>query len=226
MGAIGAADVRAVLFDLDGTLLDTTELIIASYKHTARICLGRDMDEAEILPRLGEPLVVTMRDLAADRVDELVAVYRRFNLAEHDRLVKLIPGVPETLPALRNRGVRLAIVSSKIRHTVEKGLDLFRLTTFFDVVIGLEDSPAHKPDPGPLLEALRRLDLGPASAVMVGDSPADILAARAAGARSIAVGWSRLPAAAIAAAGPDATISTMPELLDVIGLSHKRLVNT
>ncbi len=213
--------VRAVLFDLDGTLLDTIELIVASYRHTARTCLGRDMDEADILARLGEPLVVTMRDLSAGRVDELIAVYRQFNLAEHDRLVKLVPGVPDTLQALRNRGLRLAVVSSKIRHTVEKGLNLFRLATFFDVVIGLEDCPAHKPDPGPLLEALHRLGVEPASAVMVGDSLADILAARAAGVRSVAVGWSRLAPETIAAAAPDATISAMSELLDTIGLKDQ-----
>ncbi len=209
---------RAVLFDLDGTLLDTTNLIIASFEYATRTCLGRPMTEAEILPRLGEPLLVTMRELCPEKADELVDAYRRFNLAEHDRLVKLVPGVPDTLQALRNRGLRLAVVSSKIRHTVEKGLNLFRLATFFDAVIGLEDCPAHKPDPGPLLEALRRLEVGPASAVMVGDSPADILAARAAGVRSVAVGWSRLAPETIVAAAPDAVISAMSELLSVIGL--------
>ncbi|MHB0885151.1 MAG: pyrophosphatase PpaX [Bacillota bacterium] len=211
---------RAVLFDLDGTLLDTTQLIIESFEYTARTCLGRPMTEAEVLPRLGEPLVVTMGELCPDRVDELINAYRQFNLAEHDRLVRLVPGVPDTLQALKNRGLRLAVVSSKVRHTVCKGLDLFRLTPFFDVIIGLEDCPAHKPDPGPLLEALRRMEVEPADAVMVGDSPADILAARAAKVKGVAVGWSRLAPETMAAAAPDATISTMPELLDVIGLSN------
>ncbi|HEY3313700.1 MAG TPA: HAD-IA family hydrolase [Bacillota bacterium] len=210
------ARIKAVLFDLDGTLLDTIALILASYRHTARVCLEREIDEAWVMAHLGDPLTVTMAEVCAERLDELITVYRQHNLAEHDRLTKLFPGVREALQALEALGLRMAVVSSKMRLTVHRGLDLFQLTPFFDHVIALEDCPRHKPDPGPVLTALERLGIAPVEAVMVGDSPADVLAAKAAGARAVAVGWSRSDPKLIDEAGPTATVSTMAQLVGLI----------
>lgn len=157
-----------------------------------------------------------MGELCPERADELIAAYRQYNLSEHDRLTRMFPGVRETLEDLRRLGLQLAVVSSKFKLTVKKGLDLFQLTPFFQEVIGLDDCPKHKPDPGPVLAALSRLGVGPDEALMVGDSPADMLAAKAAGVRPVAVAWSRLDPKLIAQAGPLATISAMPELVELV----------
>jgi pyrophosphatase PpaX len=213
----GGAPYVNFLFDLDGTLLDTTSLIIASFQHALRVVLGREVTVAEITSRLGEPLPTTMERFCRERRDELVECYRTFNIENHDRLARAFPGVPETLAALKGRGMRLAVVSAKMRSTVHKGLALARISDLFDAVVGLEDTEKHKPDPAPLVEALRRLAAAPATAVMVGDSPYDLLAARAAGVASVAVSWSSYSREELDRHQPDFTISAMNELLALAG---------
>jgi pyrophosphatase PpaX len=111
--------IRAVLFDLDGTLLDTRELIVASFRHT----LGEGPDVArDILPTFGEPLRATFARLAPGREEELVARYRSYNLEHHDRMVRAFPGAREALVALRAAGIACAVVTSKMRATAGRGL--------------------------------------------------------------------------------------------------------
>ncbi|MDI6871338.1 MAG: pyrophosphatase PpaX [Bacillota bacterium] len=209
-----------VLFDLDGTLLDTVELIVRSYQHTFRQCLGREVGEGEILANLGLTLSAHLALYHQDpaKVEEMVAVYRTFNLANHDRLARLFPGVRETLAALAGAGVRLAVVSSKGHWGVRRGLDLFDLSRFFQAVVTLEDTERHKPDPQPVEMAVERLGLLPGETLMVGDSPADLEAGRRAGTRTAAVAWSTFPPQALRAERPDHLLGRMADLLPLCGV--------
>ena len=203
-----------VLFDLDGTLIDSGPIILASMRHASVTVLGREPDEELVRAAIGGPgLVAQMRDLDPDRVDELVEVYRAHNEPLHAQL-EAFPGVLSLLPTLRDEGRRLGIVTAKRLRTVDLALDRFPvLRELMDVVIGAEDTERHKPDPDPVLEALRRLDADPADAAYVGDSPFDVRAAKAARVLSVAVGWGGIhPDERLLHEKPDALVHTAEEL--------------
>jgi pyrophosphatase PpaX len=207
-----------VLFDLDGTLIDSGPIILASMRHASLTVLGREPDEELVRAAIGGPgLTAQMHDLDPTRVDELVDAYRAHNEPLHDQL-ESFDGVLELLPRLRAEGRRLGIVTAKRVATVDLALDRFPvLRDVMDVVVGAEDTERHKPDPAPLLEALQRLDAAPASAAYVGDSPFDIAAAKAAGVLAVAVGWGGIhPDERLLHAGPDILVQTAEELHGVL----------
>ena len=203
-----------VLFDLDGTLIDSGPIILASMRHASLTVLGREPDEEVVRAAIGGPgLVAQMRDLDPDRVEELVDAYRAHNEPLHETL-EAFTDVLELLPVLRAEGRTLGIVTAKRLRTVRLALDRFPLLDeVMDVVIGAEDTERHKPDPDPVLEALRRLGADPADAAYVGDSPFDIRAGNAAGVLTVAVGWGGIhPDERLFHAGPDALVHTAEEL--------------
>ncbi len=207
-----------VLFDLDGTLIDSGPIIMASMRHAALTVLGVEPDEDRVRAAIGGPgLVAQMRDLDPDRVDELVEAYRLHNEPLHDEL-EAFDGILELLPRLRAEGRRLGIVTAKRIRTVGLALDRFPvLAEATDVVVGAEDTERHKPAPDPILEALRRLDAPVAHAAYIGDSPFDIAAAKAAGVLAVAVGWGGIHGdAALLAEGPDALVHDPEELLELL----------
>ena len=203
-----------VLFDLDGTLIDSGPIILASMKHASVTVLGREPDEERVRAAIGGPgLIAQMRDLAPDRDDEHADAYRAHNEPLHAEL-EGFPGVLELLPVLRDEGRTLGIVTAKRLKTVDLALDRFPvLRETMDVVIGAEDSERHKPEPDPLLEAVRRLDVDPGDAAYVGDSPFDVRAAKAAGMLAVAVGWGGIhPDERLSREKPDALVHTAEEL--------------
>jgi pyrophosphatase PpaX len=207
-----------VLFDLDGTLIDSGPIILASMRHAAVTVLGREPDEDLVRAAIGGPgLVAQMRDLDADRVDELVEAYRAHNEPLHETL-ESFDGVLGLLPVLRAEGRRLGIVTAKRRATVELAFGRFPLLELnTEVLVGAEDTERHKPDPDPILEALRRLEAEPKDAAYVGDSPFDIRAAKAAGVFAVAVAWGGIhPVERLAEEEPDALVSTTEELRGVL----------
>lgn len=207
-----------VLFDLDGTLIDSGPMILASMQHAARAVLGRDIPAEVLTAAVGGPgLTAQMQGLDPDRVDDLVAAYRAHNEPLHEEL-EAFWEVVEVLPRLRAEGRRLGIVTAKRHPTVQLAFDrLPGLEASFDVVVGAEDTERHKPDPEPLLEALRRLEASPEEAAYVGDSPFDIRAAKAAGVFAIAVAWGGIHGAeALEREQPDALVRHAEELLDVL----------
>jgi pyrophosphatase PpaX len=209
---------RIVLFDLDGTLIDSGPIILASMQHATRTVLGREIAYEELAATVGgQGLVSQMRELDADRVDELVEAYREHNDPLHETLEAFVD-LLDILPRLRADGRRLGIVTAKRHRTVALALDRFpELRDHFDVVVGYEDTQRHKPDPEPVLVALERLDASPAEAAYVGDSPFDIRAAKAAGVHAVAVGWGGIhPDERLLEEEPDAFVRTPEELLDVL----------
>ncbi|HEY3353896.1 MAG TPA: HAD-IA family hydrolase [Polyangia bacterium] len=205
------------LFDLDGTLIDSVELILRSFRHTMLVHRGAAPDDAVFLAGLGTTLWDQFRTVAADaaEVEAMVATYRAFNLAHHDALVREYPGVRAAVRALVARGARLAIVTSKLRASAARGLALAGLTDAFPVIVGADDVAEHKPHPAPVRRALALLGADPAGAVFVGDSPHDIAAGRAAGVGTAAVTWGPFPRATLVAAAPDHWVAAPAELADL-----------
>jgi pyrophosphatase PpaX len=203
-----------VLFDLDGTVIDSGAIILASMKHAAETVLGSSPPDAELLATVGGPgLEAQMRALAPDRVDELVRVYRAHNEPLHEEL-ECCAGMDDVLVRLKDEGRRLGIVTAKRRVTVELAFDRVPLAHLFEVVVGGDETERHKPDPAPLLLALDRLDAQPDDAAYVGDSPFDVRAAKAGGLHAIAVTWGKIHAReALEPEEPDAIVDTPEELL-------------
>jgi pyrophosphatase PpaX len=209
---------RVVLFDLDGTLIDSGPIILASMQHAVRTVLDREIAYEELAATVGgQGLVAQMAELDPDRVDELIEVYREHNDPLHDTL-EAFAGMVDVLPRLRADGRRLGIVTAKRHRTVALAFDRFPwLEEQFEVVIGHEDTARHKPDPDPVLEALKRLDATPDESAYVGDSPFDIRAAKAAGAFAVAVSWGGIHShERLLAEEPDGVVHAPEELLDVV----------
>jgi len=207
-----------VLFDLDGTLIDSGPMIIASMKHAARTVLGREIPEEVLAAAVGGPgLLAQMRALDPERVDELVEAYRRHNAPLHDEL-EAFWEVIEVLPRLRAEGRRLGIVTAKRRETARLAFQrLPGLEESFEVIVTAEDTDRHKPHPDPILKALERLRARPEEAAYVGDSPFDVQAAKAAGVFSVAVGWGRIHSLErLRREEPDAICERAEDLLAVL----------
>ena len=206
-----------VLFDLDGTVIDSGAIILASMRHAAKEVLGTEVPDDELMAAVGGPgLEAQMRALAPDRVDELVTVYRAHNEPLHDELM-CCTGIEDVLVRLKGEGRRLGIVTAKRRQTVELAFARLPIEHLFETVVGGDETDRHKPDPAPLLLALDRLDAAPTQAAYVGDAPFDVKAAKAAGLYSVGVTWGGIHARErLEAEHPDALVDTAEELYAVL----------
>lgn len=180
-----------LLFDLDGTLIDSIDLILRSYRHTMRIHRGEEPPDDVWLEGLGTPLSVQFRRWTDDDAElhAMVETYREYNLAHHDELVRPYDGVVEQVLRLHACGKTLGLVTSKMRGGALKGLRLAGIEAAFDVVVGSDEVTHPKPHPEPVLIALERLGRRPAETVFIGDSRHDIECGRAAGVKTAAVLW-------------------------------------
>ena len=204
----------AVLFDLDGTLIDSIELILNSARHAFRDRSGRVPDDAEWRSLIGMPLEASFRRYASDdaEVASLLGKYREYQLANHDRLVKCYDEVVETVDFIRATGHPVAIVTSKTTTMTRRGLDVSGLGAHVDLIIGCDVCERHKPDPQPVEIALSRLGYAPDEAVFVGDSVYDMLAGNAAGVTTIAALWGPFTREDLAASQPAHYLKRMGDL--------------
>src|SRR5213083_3718505 len=147
------------LFDLDGTLIDSIELILRSYRHTMRLHRGHEPSDDVWMEGLGTPLWVQFRHFTEDpaEIEAMVATYRAYNLAHHDELVRPYDGVVEAVRALRARKKTLGLVTSKMRSGAVRGLRVAGLEDAFSVIVGADEVTHPKPHPEPVLTALERL---------------------------------------------------------------------
>jgi pyrophosphatase PpaX len=214
--------LKAALFDFDGTLVDTTELIYQSLRHATHEVLGRDdLSREVLLANVGQPLPRQMELLAggeAERVEDLLQSYRLHNEEHHDALIREFPNIEESLARLQSGGVEVAVVTSKRRFSVELALKSFPgLGKVVDRFVTMEDTTEHKPHPEPLLKGLELLGgVLREEAAYVGDSPFDVAAAKAAGLTSVAVSWGAFPEDALREAEPDHLVPDIDSAVDVL----------
>jgi pyrophosphatase PpaX len=204
-----------VLFDLDGTVVDSGAIILASMRHATREVLGAEFGDDELMQAVGGPgLEAQMAVFAPERVDELVSVYRAHNEPLHDELEACL-GMQDVLVRLHDEGRRLGVVTAKRRSTVELAFARVPVAHLFETVVGGDETEKHKPDPEPLLLAAKRMNADPAQTAYVGDSPFDMRAAKAAGMHAVAVSWGRIHDRGILEREePDAIVDSAEELLE------------
>lgn len=210
---------RAVLFDLDGTLVDTIELLLGSVRHAFEGRTGRVPSRTEWIAGIGTPLASQLRPYTSDDDDlqSLMAVYRRYQREHHDGLTQCYDDVLPTIERLHALGHPMAVVTSKTNDLAGRTLEHVGLAPFMSAVIGLESTAEHKPRPEPVLAALAALGRAAAQAVFVGDSPHDMAAGNAADVTTIAALWGPFSRDVLDRAAPRHTLermSALPALLD------------
>jgi pyrophosphatase PpaX len=197
-------NVSAVLFDLDGTLLDTIELLLASVRWAFRDRSERVPTREEWIAGIGTPLASQMRVYATDERDlaTLIDGYREYQRAHHDELTRAYADAIETVVDLRRDGYRTGVVTSKASDIANRSLAFVGLDRYLDVVVGFDSTDRHKPDPEPVRYALDALQVSPSDAVFVGDSPHDMYAGNAAGVVTVGALWGPFPRSALLPASP------------------------
>ncbi|NPV27401.1 MAG: HAD-IA family hydrolase [Firmicutes bacterium] len=206
--------IAAVLFDLDGTLVDSLALIRQTYYRVFQE-LAIPWGDDDVMKMIGLPLAQIAHHFAGEeRADYFVTVYRNYYTTDHDVYTRAYPGTKELLEHLQRQDYRLGVVTSKGRDVALRSLEYLDLVQYMDVVITAQDVVSHKPEPGPVLKALECLGIKPIDAVYVGDSPFDLLAGRRAGTKTIGVTWGMATREELGMNEPDLLIEQWSELID------------
>lgn len=213
--------IDTVLFDFDGTIMDTNNVILMSWQHTFRTLVNREEDQSKLTATFGEPLEYTLERFFPDiPVVESIEVYRSYQRKNFIDLITLFPGMKELVMKCKARGYKAGLVTSRLKRTAMEGLEKFDLTKYFDVIITPEDTDKHKPDPEPVNIALERLGSKPENAVMLGDTLFDIQCSHNAGIVAILVSWSLALAGKtkedLGEDAPEYIIDTPEELFEII----------
>jgi pyrophosphatase PpaX len=221
-------DLETVLFDLDGTLIDSVRLILDSYHHTlAAHGLPARSDE-DWLRGVGTPLNVQFAEWGHDpaTLSAMIATYREYNLANHDRMVTVYPGVVAAVEAIRGAGLRTGLVTSKNRQGALRGLTLVKLERMMDVLVCADEVTRPKPHPEPVEKAIALLGADPETTVYVGDSIHDMHSGRAAGVRTAAALWGPFSRSHLEDATPDFWLETPADLVALIGRNGRETATT
>lgn len=207
-----------ILFDLDGTLIDSIELILNSARYAFEKLEREAPSDSEWLAGVGIPLFTMFGRYARDKDDVgvLIAAYREYQFANHDRLTRCYDNVVDTVKSLKERGHEIGIVTSKSEALALRGLAHVGLARYMDTIVGCDGSTRHKPDPEPVQIALARLDCPPADALFVGDSVHDIIAGNAAGVRTVAATWGAFKRSDLESARPSLYLDNVSALLQIV----------
>ena len=213
--------IDTVLFDFDGTIMDTNNVILMSWQHTFRTLENREEDEKKLAATFGEPLERTLERFFPNvPVEESIEIYRGYQRKNFSDLITLFPGMKELVMKVKACGYKTGLVTSRLKRTAMEGLEKFDLIKYFDVIITPEDTDKHKPDPEPVNIALEKLGSKPETALMVGDTIFDIQCSHNAGIEAVLVSWSLalegMTKEELGEDAPEHIINTPEELFDII----------
>lgn len=213
--------VKALLFDFDGTLLNTNDLIIQTFMHVLEERFPGQYSPKDCIKFIGPSLKETFEQITPNEVDQMIYNYRKWNHEHHDELATEFEGVTETLQQLYDLGIRMVIVSTKQRETIERGLQLMGAAHFFEFWIGIDDVEHVKPHPEPVLKAIEKLGVAKEDVLMIGDNYHDIEAGKNAGVKTAGVAWSIKGEAFLRKYNPDYMLQRMEDLLPIVKESMK-----
>ncbi len=209
---------RGLLFDLDGTLVDSLELILASYRHTMAEHLGRVPPDDEWLVTMGKPLRVQLESFARtpQQLEAMFRTYIDHNEANNQRLIRPFPGMREAIESLRGAGFRMGVVTSKIGEHARRELRSCGLDGLFDGLVSADDVERPKPHPEPVRRGLKSIGTAARETLMVGDSLFDLESARAAGVDTAAALWGPFDRSHLAQGSPTHWVRHIDELLALL----------
>lgn len=213
-------DIHGVLFDADGTLIDTYDIILTSMRYAVNDVLGRSLSDAELMAGVGTPLYDQMLHFTGGdeaRAAEITQIYRDHNDIVHDERIRAFSDTKAALDRLRAVGLPLGVVTSKRHAMAQRGLEMSGIADAFEFLIGHDDWPEHKPAPGPILHGCELLGVAPEHCLYVGDSPFDIQAGNAAGCATAAALWGMFPRETLAAEDPTWLCASLTEVADRLG---------
>jgi pyrophosphatase PpaX len=208
----------AILFDLDGTLVDSIELILSAAEHAFAGRPGRAASREEFRSGIGRPLAEQFGPYCAnaEELEALIAAYRGYQLEHHDRLTNAYPGIADAVRELAGAGHALAVVTSKMGAMAQRAVRYVGLESHIPLIVGCDATERHKPDPEPVLFALAHLGIAPADAIFLGDSPYDMEAGRAAGVTTVAALWGAFPREILLDAGAQHALAHPSELTELV----------
>lgn len=209
--------IKTVLFDLDGTIVDSNELITASFEYTFNE-YGIKFTDEEILQCNGPPLLETFYKANPGHEEEMMKVYREFNIGKHEQYIRLFPHVVETIERLLEKDIKIGIVTSKLSDAVKLGMSLTGIDRYFDVVVALDHVTHSKPHPESVLKAMNSLGSKASSTLMIGDNYHDIIAGQRAGVQTAGVNWSQKGAEFLKSYKPTYMLKDMSEILTIVGV--------
>jgi pyrophosphatase PpaX len=225
--------IDTVLFDFDGTIMDTNDLVFASWRHAFRELLDTEPDEAEVLSTFGEPIGDCVSRLFPDSdPDEVKRVYRAYQFSQYEEKIHPFPGMYELVEKLSEAGIKMAVVTNRLRNSTEQGLKLFGFDAYIETMVAVDDARVKglgvKPEPDSVLYALELLGSKPEAAVLIGDTLNDIISGNRAGVTTVRVAWAVANDNAhdteSAEAVPDYVINESSELLDILAAMPARSV--
>lgn len=182
--------IDTVIFDFDGTLANTNQMIINSFKHIYNVFHEKECDEEYVISTFGEPLKLTLsRDFGKFNFEDVIACYREYQINRFNDEVTLYETVEETLEYLKDKNIKMGIATSRLRNSTISALEKFNVAKYFDVVICADDVEKHKPDKEPLMKAINELKSTPDKTLYVGDSKFDMECALNASATPALAGW-------------------------------------
>ncbi len=207
--------IKAVLFDFDGTLINTNDLIFDSYRYAFKEVLGREISMDEILKLYGRPLYISLMEYG-EIGERLYKIYREYNEARHDLVVKAFDGAVEGVKRIIEKGYLVGVVTSKRLELVNRGLKIMGLENTFDFIVTPADTSKVKPEPEPILCGCEKLGVLPEETIYVGDSEFDLLAGRAAGTKLCAVKYSVTPHDVLLAYCPEYFVESIADFADML----------
>src|SRR5665648_680440 len=161
--------ITTVLFDFDGTIMDTNSLIINSWQYTFRTLEGKERPEADIIATLGEPLALSMKNLLPKvPVGQAIEIYRKYQYGNFSEEISIFPGMLELIKKLKRKGYKMGIVTSRMTGTTIQGLEKYGIKDCFEAVVTCDHTDKHKPDPDPVNIALKILGSKPEESIMMG----------------------------------------------------------
>jgi len=210
--------IDTVLFDLDGTLVDSIELIMTAYRHTMQHCLGHVPPDALWLAGLGTPLARQLEEFARDpeHHEQMRVTFRDYSNLHHDQMLRSYDGIAALLHELKDRGLKLGLVTSKHRVSSLRAFRVLGLEDLFEVLVCADDVERHKPDPLPVSRALELLGSKAERAVFVGDSPHDMVSGRRAGVRTAVACWGPFEKSQLEGTRPDHWLQEPAQLLELL----------
>ena len=209
--------ITTILFDYDGTLMDTDDIIIDAWQYTYRKMTGEELAVETILKDFGEALRDTMsKYFSGDQLEEAIEIHRVFQTDTYLEKIRMFPGTLELIHELKERGYRVAVVTSRRKPTTVMGLEKFELMDVLDCIVTADETEKHKPDPEPVLFALKSLNCQPEEAIMVGDTVMDMGCGRAAGVKTVLTTWAKAAQYQKMDVSPDFRINAAEELWNVL----------